>query len=113
IAEDRSDPVTTVLDASKRSPVYTVTVETSHYPVVLVIDGASKNLAPDLRPGTGGPMSKFFVYWTASNSQAAPVTVTWTAHATIQGECPGAAACAVPAGQVVRVVSITQEPDAP
>jgi len=114
IAEDRSTPVTTVLDAAGPAPSYRVTIEASRLPIALQIDGAPRNLAPEVRSGESGPTSTFYVYWTASNAQAPPETVTWTVRATIQGACAGTAGCAVPAGEAVRVLSVVaKEPDAP
>jgi len=115
MAEDRSTPETTVLDPGKPSPSYTVAIESSRQPITLEVDSASRALAPSVWvEGRSGSTSRFRVSWLASNGQAAPVTVTWTAHATIQGECPGAAACTVPAGEAVRIVSVeARPPDAP
>jgi hypothetical protein len=111
IAESRSDPVTTVLDGGKPSPKYQVTVESSRRPVTLEIQGAPERLRPSIWQSHSGKTVTFHLTWYESNGQAEPVTVTWSARATIQGECPGAGACGVPAEEGVRVVAV--EPEAP
>jgi hypothetical protein len=113
IAEARSAPVTTVLDASKPTPSYRVTLEASRLPIALEIEGAPFNLAPKVWSIHLVPTPTFSVDWTASDAQPVPVTVTWTARATIQGEC-AAAGCAVPAGEAVRIVAVeSKAPDEP
>jgi hypothetical protein len=114
IAEDRSAPVTTVLDAAGPTPSYRVTIEASRLPIAVEIQGAPPELAPTVWSNGMVPRATFYVDWRASTAQAAPVKVTWTVRATIQGECPDPAACAVPAGDAVRILSVVAKaPDEP
>lgn len=112
-AEARSAPVTTVLDRARPAPSYRVTIEASRLPIALEIEGAPFNLVPKVWAAQLGPTATYYVDWTASAAQPVPVTVTWTARATIQGEC-AAAGCAVPSGEAVRIVAVEPKaPDAP
>ena len=114
IAEDRSAPVTTVLVSSAPTPSYRVTIEASRLPIALEIDVDPRHLAPEVRSGASGPVSTFYVDWHVSNAQTAPATVSWTARATIQGECAGTGGCTVPAGEAVRIRAVeAKAPDAP
>jgi hypothetical protein len=112
-AQARSSPVTTVLDTSKPLPRYRAVIKSSRLPVTFEVEGAPDGFTPSIWPGASGHLTELRVAWFASNPQAPPATVTWTARATIQGECPGPAACAVPEGEAVQIMAVEEEaPDA-
>jgi hypothetical protein len=106
-AETAMTATSTVLDPSAPQPSYRVVV-TATREATLHIDTDHSAVVPQV---SGPFVDEFAVTWPAVKGFARPVTVTWTAHAVIEGPCPAPGPCTPPDTEHVEIRSISRYPD--